>query len=197
MGWLVQAEVTYAFGGERGSVELLAWHEATRTLLVVEIKTVLASSEEMLRKLDAKVRLGPSIARRFGWRPLVIGRLVVLPATRTNWRHVGALAELVGPDLETSGWTIRRWLRAPHLTMHAMWMLTTSDGGVADRDPGGFQRVRRPRTRGTTTDPRSSLDAPVRSGDPSTPTDSTEHGQQRAGSWMTKSGPGRAGRGAG
>ena len=51
-------------------VDLLAWQRATRTLLVVEIKTVLASSEEMLRRLDTKTRLGPIIARRFGWRPV-------------------------------------------------------------------------------------------------------------------------------
>ena len=77
MGWQVQAEVTFAFGRDHGSVDLLAWHAATRTLLVVEIKTVLASSEEMLRRLDTKTRLGPNIARRFGWRPAVTGRLVV------------------------------------------------------------------------------------------------------------------------
>jgi len=99
MGWEVQAEVTFAIGREGGSIDLLAWHAATRTLLVVETKTVLASSEELLRQLDTKTRLGPVIAARFGWRPQATGRMVVLPASRTNRRHVLALATLVGPDV--------------------------------------------------------------------------------------------------
>lgn len=55
--WDVLAEVTYAVYGERGSIDLLAWHAATRTLLVVEIKTEITSAEETLRRHDAKVRL--------------------------------------------------------------------------------------------------------------------------------------------
>jgi hypothetical protein len=146
-GWEVRAEVTFAIGAERGSVDLLAWHAPTRTLLVVEIKTVLTSTEAMLRILDLKVRLAPQIARRFGWRPSTTGRLVVLPATRTNRRHVEALSELVGPELQTRAWTIRRWLRDPADGMNAVWLLSTSSAGGADRDPGGFERVRLPRAK--------------------------------------------------
>ena len=58
-GWLTAAEVTYSGYGERGSIDLLAFHPATRTLLVVEVKTEIASVEETLRRHDAKVRLAP------------------------------------------------------------------------------------------------------------------------------------------
>ena len=142
MGWEVQVEVSFAVGSEHGSVDLLAWHAPMRLLLVVEIKTVLASTEQMLRTLDRKVRLGPSIARRFGWRPTTTARLVVLPATRTNRRHVKALAHVVGPDLVTDAWAIRRWLRDPGAAMFATWVLASSRGSGTDRDIGGFQRVR-------------------------------------------------------
>ncbi len=71
-GWQVLTEVTYAEWGERGSVDILAWHAATRRLLVVEIKTEIASAEELLRRHDEKVRLGPKLARdRFGVAPTV------------------------------------------------------------------------------------------------------------------------------
>ena len=73
--------------GERGSIDLLAWHEASRTLLVIEFKTELTSIEETLRRHDSKVRLAPGIAReRFGWDPAVDARLLVLPEDRTARR---------------------------------------------------------------------------------------------------------------
>jgi Holliday junction resolvase-like predicted endonuclease len=68
--------------GERGSIDLLAWHEATRTLLVVEVKTEVASIEATLRKHDEKVRLARRVAAdRFGWQATVTSRLLVLPRT--------------------------------------------------------------------------------------------------------------------
>jgi transcriptional regulator with XRE-family HTH domain len=69
LGWEVVAEVSYAEFGERGSIDLLAWHAATSTLLVIEIKSELTSIEETLRRHDAKTRLAPKIASdRFGWQ---------------------------------------------------------------------------------------------------------------------------------
>ena len=37
--WEVEVEVSFAHFGERGSIDLLAWHRQTATLLVIEIKT--------------------------------------------------------------------------------------------------------------------------------------------------------------
>jgi transcriptional regulator with XRE-family HTH domain len=66
-GWEVLPEVTYAVYRERGSVDILAWHAASRTLLVIEVKTEIASAEETLRRHDEKVRLAPKLGReRFG-----------------------------------------------------------------------------------------------------------------------------------
>jgi hypothetical protein len=68
LGWATMAEVSYSEWGERGSIDLLAWHEPTATLLVIEVKTELVSVEATLRKHDEKVRLAPRIARdRLGW----------------------------------------------------------------------------------------------------------------------------------
>jgi hypothetical protein len=37
-GWEAVPEVTYSIFGERGSIDL-AWHPASRTLLVIELKS--------------------------------------------------------------------------------------------------------------------------------------------------------------
>ena len=78
--------MTFARVGERGSIDLLAWHASSRALLVIEIKTELVSLEGLLRPLDVKVRLAAEIAAKFGWRPLSISRLVVLPENSTARR---------------------------------------------------------------------------------------------------------------
>ena len=72
-GWMVRPEVSYSEWGERGSIDLLGWHASTRSLLIVEVKSELASVEETLRKHDEKVRLGSVVAsRRLGWSPLTV-----------------------------------------------------------------------------------------------------------------------------
>jgi len=74
-GWKTEVEVTFSVYGDRGSIDILAWHAASRTLLVVEIKTELGSVEGLLRPLDVKCRLARDIARdRFGWQPARVGR---------------------------------------------------------------------------------------------------------------------------
>lgn len=59
--WQLKPEVTYNHFGDRGSIDLVAWHEPTATLLVVEVKTELTSIEATLRKHDEKVRLAPEV----------------------------------------------------------------------------------------------------------------------------------------
>lgn len=141
-GWEVHAEVTFSIDGERGAIDLLAWHASTATLLVVEVKTMLASAERLLRTQDVKVRLAPIVARRFGWRARAVARLVVLPATRTNRRRVRALAALMGPTVTSDAWAMRRWLRSPTGPIDGIWTLSTPDTGDRRRGAGGCQRVR-------------------------------------------------------
>ena len=61
-GWLVDAEVTFNHYGERGSVDLLAWHPATRTLLIVEIKTSIVDIQDLLSGIDRKARVAGTLA---------------------------------------------------------------------------------------------------------------------------------------
>ena len=91
LGWETRSEVSYSIYGERGSIDVLAWHAPTRTLLVVEVKSELISVEETLRVHDAKLRLAPRIAaERFGWQATATARLLVLPDLSTARRRVSA-----------------------------------------------------------------------------------------------------------
>ncbi|HEY6570986.1 MAG TPA: helix-turn-helix domain-containing protein [Candidatus Limnocylindrales bacterium] len=113
-GWQVLTEVTFSDYGERGSVDVLAWHPATRTLLVVEVKTEITSAEELLRRHDAKVRLGPKIAMdRFGQLPARTARLLVVGDTQANRRRVARLSSVFGSAYPAAPGDVRRWLRDP------------------------------------------------------------------------------------
>lgn len=144
LGWDVHAEVTYSIDGERGSIDLLAWHAGTRSLLVVEIKTELTSVEATLRAHDAKHRLAHVIAGRYGWRPATVSRLIVLPDGSTARRRVHRLAAIVGPTMVTDAWRIRAWLRSPSGTIDGAWVVSDIAGAGAIRTLGAHHRVRRP-----------------------------------------------------
>jgi transcriptional regulator with XRE-family HTH domain len=113
-GWEVIPEVTFSVYGERGSIDLLAWHPGTRTLLVIEIKTELTSVEETLRRHDAKVRLAPGLAvERFGWQAATVARLLVLPDLSTARRRVVRHAAILARAYPMRGDGARQWIRSP------------------------------------------------------------------------------------
>ena len=53
--WRTWVERSYSIYGERGRIDILGYHPASRTLLVVEIKSELADAQSLLGTLDAKV----------------------------------------------------------------------------------------------------------------------------------------------
>jgi transcriptional regulator with XRE-family HTH domain len=114
LGWEVRPEVSFAVYGERGSIDLVAWHPATRTLLVIEVKTELVSVEETLRRHDAKVRLAAGIVReRFGWDPVRVARLLVLPDATTPRRRVARHDAVLRSAYPLRGRRLRAWLASP------------------------------------------------------------------------------------
>jgi transcriptional regulator with XRE-family HTH domain len=114
LGWETRLEVTYSEYGDRGSIDVLAWHPPTRTLLVVEVKTELGSIELTLRRHDEKVRLAAVVAtRRFGWRPRVVARLLVLPETGRARRRVADNGPVLDRVYPVRTVAVRRWCRAP------------------------------------------------------------------------------------
>ena len=126
--WDTVPELSYSEYGERGSIDLVAWHAGSRTLLIVEVKTELVSVEATLRKLDEKVRLGPRIVgERLGWRPAAVARLLVLPSDRTQRRHVQRHAPVLDRALAVRGRAIRGWLRDPQGPVAGLWFVSTAE----------------------------------------------------------------------
>jgi transcriptional regulator with XRE-family HTH domain len=113
-GWQIRPEVSYAIYGERGSIDLLAWHQAARVVLVVEVKTELVSVEETLRKHDEKSRLARQIAaEEVGWEATTVARLLILPDQTTSRRRVGRHSSVIDAAYPLRGKELRRWLSKP------------------------------------------------------------------------------------
>jgi transcriptional regulator with XRE-family HTH domain len=66
-GWTAVPEASFNVYGERGRLDLLAFHPATRTLLVVEVKTELTDLQALLGGLDVRMRLAATVAANRGW----------------------------------------------------------------------------------------------------------------------------------
>ncbi len=144
-GWDgVVVEATYNVFGERGSIDLLGGMAARRAVVVEEIKTSLVSIEGTTRKLDEKVRLVRDglAEERFGWRPSIVGRILVLPDTSTARRQVASHDRVLGIALPARGGEVRRWLRSPNGDMAGILFVT--DRTIERRQPAAaIQRVRR------------------------------------------------------
>lgn len=145
LGWQTVVEATFSRYGERGSIDILAWQPSFRALLVVEVKSTLASIEELLRRLDVKVRLAPRIAAAsVGARPLSVSRVVVLPDQSTERARVHRHASLLGTALPLRGRDVTRWLRAPSGAKAGILFLSDTHGRGITGATRGERRVRRP-----------------------------------------------------
>ena len=144
LGWETRPEVTFAVYAERGSIDVVAWHAATRTLLVVEVKTELVSIEETLRRLDVKVRnVAEVVSERFGWRPLRVARLLVLPDDTTTRSHVRRHDAVLLRAFPLRGPRIRAWLREPSGAVGGLLFAPYTRGARTRRPASARKRVHR------------------------------------------------------
>jgi transcriptional regulator with XRE-family HTH domain len=136
-GWQVAAEKSFNQFGDRGSVDVLAWRQEARALLLIEIKTEIGNLEETLRVLDMKTRVVPGIVRRAGeWQPRVVGTVLVLPDATAHRNVVAQHAATLSAALPSRTWDVRRWLAEPAGPIRGIWFI----GGVVVR--GGSRNVR-------------------------------------------------------
>ena len=144
--WVALQEVTYAVYRERGSIDLLGLREVEAVAVVMEIKSELTSWEETQRRFDEKVRLAPKIVfERVGWRPRVVGSVIVLDDTMTNRRRIDSLGRAVTQAYPARGREIRRWLREPSGALRGIWFLSAIPARGTSERRGGSHRVRTPR----------------------------------------------------
>ncbi len=147
--WVSQPEVSFSIYGERGIIDILAWHAPTQSLLVIELKTEFADLQETLGTLDRKMRLAKSIARERGWEAKTISAWLLVAEGSTNRARAAAHRSMLRAALPDDGPTIRAWLRHPIGRVRALSFLSASGGAGRGFAQQHRVRAKRIETRAT------------------------------------------------
>jgi len=145
-GWEIAPEVSFSIRGERGVIDILAWHASSRTLLVIELKTEIVDVNDLMGGVDRKRRLAMVIARDRGWLATSVSMWVIIAESSTNRRRVAAHATTLRAAFPTDGRTINGWLREPAAPVACLSFWSDASQGSANRGLATVKRVRRPRT---------------------------------------------------
>ena len=113
LGWETAVEATFAIAGERGSVDVLAWHPRTGSIVVIEVKRVVPDNQAMLVSLDRKVRLACKLAAERGWTCSRVARFLVIADGRTTRRRIARHAALFDVVFPVRTRAALGWLRNP------------------------------------------------------------------------------------
>lgn len=147
-GWDVVVEYTFNHYGERGSVDVVAWHPGRRCLLITEVKGRLLDTQDTVAALGRKARIVPGLLEReHGWRPAAVGVVLVLSELTANRSAVARHAATFAVAYPHRGRDVRRWLREPTDGLLGLWFLSPSSHMTGTRPIGGRKRVRRPTPR--------------------------------------------------
>jgi transcriptional regulator with XRE-family HTH domain len=146
-GWQFEPEVSFSIYGERGIIDILAWHPGRRMLLVIELKTEVVDVSNLLGTMDQRRRLAPEISARFGWKPAAVSTWVVVADSRTNRRAVSAHANVLRAKMPVDGRRIGHWLRGPSSRIHALSFLPHRHAATVRRPSAPVRRVRAPGNR--------------------------------------------------
>lgn len=124
-GWEVVVEASFNVRGERGSIDVLAFHPATGVVLVVEVKSVVPDLQATLHVLDRKTRLAVEIARQLGWEAKSAGRILAVADGRTVRRRVAQHAATFDATFPARTAEVKRWLRRPEVgrRFSGLWFL--------------------------------------------------------------------------
>jgi transcriptional regulator with XRE-family HTH domain len=114
LGWETVIEASFAIAGERGSIDILAWHAASRTIAVIEVKSVIPDVQAMISTLDRKARLAPSVAKQRGWNCGAVGRFLFVAEARTARRRVARHAAIFDVAFPVRGREASAWLEHPN-----------------------------------------------------------------------------------
>jgi len=135
-GWIVRVEVSYSRYGERGRIDLLAFHPVG-ILLVIEIKTDLVDVQALLGSLDVKARLARHVAEQFGWEVRHVPA-IVFAEDRTVRDRLHSV-ETLFDRFSFRGRAAAAWLRRPvGIPSGLLWFATP---GSARNRSSGSRRV--------------------------------------------------------
>jgi transcriptional regulator with XRE-family HTH domain len=145
--WITEPEVSFAIYGERGVIDVLAWHPGRQALLVIELKTDISDVNELVGTVDRKRRLAAKVARARGWdvgRDVRISVWVIVADSTTNRRRVDAHRAMLRAAFPTDGRSMSGWLRGPNRRIAALSFWSDSHAQNLGRTPTPVRRVSRP-----------------------------------------------------
>jgi transcriptional regulator with XRE-family HTH domain len=157
-GWLVRPEVSFAIFGERGVVDILAFHAHRNAVLVIELKTDIADVNELVGTVDRKRRLAAEIASGEGWPINTETRAsvwVVVADGATNRRRIAAHRTMLRAAFPRDGRFVAGWLKDPREPMRALSFWSFDHRGNVSAGLAAVRRVRRRRTTRSERIPRS------------------------------------------
>ena len=137
--WVLAPEVSYAIYGERGVIDIVAWHPGRRAILVIELKTDIVDVNQLIGKVGEKARLIRQIVRDRGWDPLTVSTWVIVASGRTNRARLAAHQAVLRAAFPADGRGMRRWLADPAGSVAALSLWTE----LAARPLMPTRRVRR------------------------------------------------------
>jgi transcriptional regulator with XRE-family HTH domain len=111
--WVLAPEVSYAIYGERGVVDIVAWHAGRRAILVIELKTDIVDVNQMIGKVGEKARLIRQVVKDRGWDPLTVSTWLIVAAGRTNRARIATHQAVLHAAFPNDGRAVRSWLADP------------------------------------------------------------------------------------
>jgi len=141
--WEHAPEVSFSIYGERGVIDILAFHGSSRSLLVIELKTEVANVEDLLAVMSRRTRLARKIASERGWDAGSVSAWVVVAASDANRRRVARFRSTLRSAFPSDGRAIRAWLRRPGIPISALSFWANDARNSATQRVTPRRRVRR------------------------------------------------------
>jgi transcriptional regulator with XRE-family HTH domain len=143
-GWEHAPEVSYSIYGERGVIDILAFHPATGSLLVIELKTEIADFEDLLGSMDRRLRLASTISSERGWNGKTVSGWVIVAASDANRRRVRRHETALRSAFPADGVAARAWIRNPIGRLRALSLWANAPAGSSTARMAPRKRVRAP-----------------------------------------------------
>jgi transcriptional regulator with XRE-family HTH domain len=138
--WQFAPEVSFSIYGERGVIDILAYHAPSRSLLVIELKTDIVDVNGLVGSVDRKARLAKRVAADLSWQARNVSRWVIVTRERTNQRRIEAHRAMLRAAFPADGRAMRSWLAHPAGRISALSMWTPV--ATADARRTRSQRIR-------------------------------------------------------
>jgi hypothetical protein len=149
--WECVPEASFSIFGERGVIDVLAWHQAHRAVLVVEVKTALVDVGDLLATMDRRIRLAAAVARERGWLAETVSAWIVVRDSRTNRRRLAGT--VLREAYPTDGRSIGSWVDQPRGALRALSFMSDVAPGDARQGSDMPRRVHIPRASRITHEP--------------------------------------------